>query len=482
MGIIDEKRKIMSDTSALNVLTDGFPTFKISDSYPSINNNGSSTDFLIDLIKSLIGYEELKINVVDIFTRKMPEIELDVKASIKSELKGLVSCGINPTIPDCLANGAEFKVTDIDFFDLMKTDPTSEFGPLVYDDVTSGIDSSDFNTFLYENIKINRSGAGITSSWNGILDVKFSPVGTTANNVVTLTSNSNYIDSSLIDFNNDFVDSISLFSSSKTLTNIIDTLFGSISSTIGKSKKQLKREAEIDVILDSIIDANENDVIDNSYFEFSNSQLSKIESTVNQQSVGIKILETSGNLPVSVPIDLVVEVNNNINDAIINPPSGMLVEQSEVIAMENAIDTLATQQADFSPNPIDRPTIKVNFILDLIKRFVKSLIHIIISPKLTVLFGINHKIMYGCDKGYDGAIDFLKKNKGLIIALVKTVSIFIIKMLLVIALKAISIKLSKKFADDAKEKAKNFTAQILSLVGAAPDVIRQIQGLTYIGG
>ena len=482
MAIVDQKRKTMSDVSALNVLTDDFPKFKTSDSFPSINNDGSSIDFLIDLIKSLVGYEELKSNVIDIFTRKMPEIEADVKANIKSELKSLVSCGVNPTIPNCLANGSEFKITNIDFFDLMKTDPTSEYGSLLYDDVTSGLASTDFNTFLYENIKINRSGAGIVSDWNSIMDIEFSPVGTTTNNVIRIQANTNYLNGSLIDFNNDYVDSINLFSSSKTLTDILDTLYGSVGITIGKSKKQLKREAEIDMILDYIINANENDVIDNSYFEFTNPQLAEIESLVNQRSDGIKILETCGNLPVSIPIELVTEVNDDINDAILNPPSGMPVEQSEVIAVENAIDQLATQQADYSPNPIDRPTIKINFILDLIKKFVKAIVHLILSPKLLVLFGINHKIMYGCDEEYNGAIDFLKKNKDLIIALVKTVSVFIVKMLLVVALKAISVKLAKKHADDEKEKSRNFTAQILSLAGAPPDVIKQIQGLGYIGG
>jgi hypothetical protein len=82
---------------------------------------------------------------------------------------------------------------------------------------------------------------------------------------------------------------------------------------------------------------------------------------------------------------------------------------------------------------------------------------------------------------YDGPIDFIKKNKNLIISISKVILEIVIKMLLTLALKYISKKLAKKFSDDAIEQNKNYITQIRSLVGVSPDIIKQIQDLNYIG-
>ena len=113
---------------------------------------------------------------------------------------------------------------------------------------------------------------------------------------------------------------------------------------------------------------------------------------------------------------------------------------------------------------------------------MKSIINIVISPKLVTLFIVNFKILYGQLSEYDGPIDFMKKNKNLIVDISKTVLEQVIKMLLALVLKHITIKLAKKYADDTIEKAKNYIAQILTLIGISPDIIRQIQGLDYVGG
>ena len=75
MSILNQKKKIMGNVAALNVITEGLPKFKPLDSFSSINNSTNATDFLMDLIQSLIGYEDLKSNIVDMLTRKLPEIE-----------------------------------------------------------------------------------------------------------------------------------------------------------------------------------------------------------------------------------------------------------------------------------------------------------------------------------------------------------------------------------------------------------------------
>lgn len=504
MSIYNQKKEVMANISALNTITEGLPKFKTTNSFSSMNNGTNSVEFLLDLVQSLIGYDELKENIVDMLTRKLPEIESEIKNVLKLEIKGFVSCGINPTIPDFLKSnntGVTLKLQNIDFFEIMKTEPTSAIGSLIYGDVNSGLNSTDFNTFLYSNISQNKSdftpNGGAVSPWGSsvsgsdIIDVKFSPVGPTVqttlspitvNNIIKINANSNYDNKTLTEFNNAFIDSITLFGlpnnidGSNLLNNIVDNLFGTMSVEIGKTKSQLKKEAEINECLNCILNADENDVIDDSYFEFNNQQLINIDYYVNNRKNGIRILETCGNLPTNIPIDTLLSVNSELSAATQNTTN--LIE-SKVKAMTDAINQLADASASNSI-PINVPTIKINFILELIKDFMKSMINIILSPKLMVLFSLNYKIIYGISQDFNGPIDFMKKNKQLIIAISKMILEQMIKMLITLALKYIGKKLAKKYSQDKIEQSKNYVAQILSLTGVSPEIIREIQNINYV--
>ena len=494
MSVLDQKNKIMGNIAALNVINEGLPKFDIKNSFSSINNNTNPIDFLLDLVQSLMGYQELKGSIVDIMTRKLPEIELQIKKTLKQDLKGYFSCGVNPSLPTWLksnSSGVELKLSNIDFFETMKTDPNSDFGFLIFEDAPSGLNSTDFNTFLYSNIDLNKdvftpnSGSyspwGLSTTGTNIIDLRFNPVGTTKNNVIQIKSNVNYDNKTLTEFNNAFIDSITIFGNpnningSKILNGIIDNLFGTISVNVGKTKKQLKKEAEINEVLECILNSDENDVIDDSYFEFSNAQLSRIELEVNNKKKGIRVLETCGDLIAQVPIDILIDVNSDFNISTTTTDT-TTDEEKQVIAMTKAIDTIAEIQAANS-GTINIPSVKLNFLLDLIKNFMKSIINIIISPKMMTLFSLNFKILYGIAAEYDGPIDFMRKNKNLIIGIAKSILELIVRMLLSMVLKRLTSMVSKKLIDDKKERYNNYVAQVLSMLGLEQSTIRQIQTL-----
>jgi F0F1-type ATP synthase delta subunit len=170
-----------------------------------------------------------------------------------------------------------------------------------------------------------------------------------------------------------------------------------------------------------------------------------------------------------------MDVNKNLTASTIT--TGTTSPQEEQVrAMTNAIDTIADTQASGAAS-IDIPTVKLNFLIDLIKNFMKSIINILISPKLMTLFSLNFKILYGIASEYDGPIDFMKKNKNLIISIAKSVLEPIIKMLLSMVLKRLTAMISKKLSGDKIEQAKNYVAQLLSMLGIPQNIIRQIQGL-----
>lgn len=496
MSILDKKNKIMGDISALNVLTEGMPKLKKTNSFSSINNNENATNFLLDLTEAVGAYDELIDNISDLLTRKLPEIETAIKKDLKKELKSIVSCSVNPGVPAWFrstGSGITLKLSDIDFFEITKVDPKSSYGPLIYDDFNSGLNSKDYNTFLYSNIELNKSdynvNGGTTSSWGmatlsaDILDVRFSPVGTTENNVVKFNSNVSYDTKSLFEFNNDFIDSISLFGSidklgsDKILNAVMDSLFGSISSRIGKTKKQLESEEKLNKVLDCILNTDD---ISDSVFTFTNEELIKINEIASNRKKGVGTIETFTTQNVTVPIETLNEVSKDFTGATSNPTSVIPIEKAQYDAIKTGIDKMANKVTQNVPM-IDKPSVKNNFITNLVKSMAKSIFNVILSPKLISVYTINYQILYGQNEKYDGVIDFVKKNKNLVRSLGKTILDFIIKMLLTLVLKYISVKLSKKFSEDEIEKGKNYVSQILSLVGVPPMIIRQIQGISYVG-
>jgi len=297
MSLIDKKRKIFGNIGAAKTLTEGLPKLKLSSSFPSINNGGNSITFLTDLIKSLIGYEALVGSIVDILSHSLPEIEREIKNALKSELKNIVSCGVDPSLPAWIKSsgtGIVIEINKIDFLDLLKVDPNTTSGKLLYGDITT-----DFNRFLYDVIQND----GVTSTWKGVLDITFNSIGP-INNTLTIKANSAYNSKTLTDLDNDFIESLSLFNPTTIINNIIDIIFGSISVDIKKTTKQLEKEAKINNVIDCIVDADADDNIDDNYFTFTNEEVYIHQLDADQRKKGVVKLECCNKVAASIPIEI----------------------------------------------------------------------------------------------------------------------------------------------------------------------------------
>ena len=215
MGIIDQKSKVFGNIAAARTVAEGLPKLVTNPSFPSINNDGNSIAFLTDLLKSLVGMEKLREVIIDTLAYKLDGMEISIKTAIKSSLKELVNCGVDPSIPSYIKSsgtGIKIETSKIDFFDVLKTNPLTQEGKLLYNDVQASplTSSNDFNTFLYGTIQND----GTTETWgiSPILDVQFDSVNVspTPNNTLTFHANAAYDTKTLTDFNNNFIDSISL--------------------------------------------------------------------------------------------------------------------------------------------------------------------------------------------------------------------------------------------------------------------------------
>lgn len=481
MGIIDQKKGIFGSIGALNVLNDDFPKSKKSSSFSSVNNSSDSTGFLIDLVSALAGFEALKGYVVNTISYDLNKVEDAIKDGLKRELKEMVSCSVDPNIPDWFkstGNGVKMKATNIDFFDIMKIDPTSREGSVIYSDTPTQLTSKDCNTYLYYTIQGNGSAEdwGSSTTTSNILRTTFLESDSVSgeNNILKFTTSPEYDNKKLTQFNNDYIDSLTLFGGPDSVNGIqmisaiAEELFGSTSSSsnVGKSKKQLMCEAEIREVLDAIINSEDDNISDN-YFTFDNPTLARMDEDVNNRANGIKILKTCGNIPIQITNESVLSLTEQINDS--------TTKEEEVTAIANSLEQMSEAQASFIPNEKDKSTAKKNFFTEIIRKFVRMVMNVIISPKFLTLFAINHQIIYGEGTSYEGGVDFIKKNKKLVKSIVKIIRNILIGLLLTLALKYLGIKLRQKLADDEVEKSKNHVSILLSYIGVPPAVIAQIR-------
>lgn len=464
MSIVKQKENIFGNIAALRTLTDDFPKLSINNSFPSINNQGNSQDFLMDLIFSLVGFEEIRELLIDVLTYASEEAESVIKESLKVELKSLVACGVDPSLPSWMTTtGINVPVSNIDFFNILKTNPETQAGGLLYEDVAATVNSSDLNTFLYYTIQ---DPSPPPYNWNGILNFTFFQNGS-PNNTLTIIPDTGY--TNLTDLNNDFIDSVTLFPSGQLITNIIDSLFGTISFdiSVNKTEKQLELEAQIESVLQCILDANEDEVVDDSFFTFSNPQLRAIKEEARNRKQGIRQLKTCSTVDVNMPITILTD----FREQLANAPT--YNEQRVVIS--NVLNIMANHTATFAGQPTDEVSVKLDFIGLMFKSLMRAFVNAILGPKIVTIFLINYKIVYGQNATYDDPIDFMRKNTQLIKEITDNIRDMIIEILLQKVLKYITALIAKNYVEAQKERGNAQLAILLSLIGVPQEVIRMIR-------
>jgi hypothetical protein len=471
MAVINKKKKVFGKIAAAKTLVDGMPKLKLSSSMPSINNNGDAITFLTDLIKVLVGFQALVTTVVETLTNSLPKIELAIKKALKIELKSIVSCGVDPSIPPWIQSngtGIVIEVRKIDFLDMLRTDPNSVAGRLMYNDVTTPLtNSTDLNTFLYEVIQ----NPLVTYQWpqlNPILDITFNELGTPGNpnNTLTIKAMPAYNTQTLTDLNNDFIDSLQLLNSANVLNKIMDIIYGAVSSVAGISQKVLETEQKINGVVDKMVNNVNEGPINDSAFSFSNEETLKQQAEAAARKRGVKNIKTTNDIPSSVPISSLTNYNQQLSTA------------TSLIQTKNVISSNLNNMANLSvinvPNPVDIASSKLNFIQQIITSIIKSIVGIILSPKVILVFLINYKIVYGQTATFSDPIDFIRSNKNLINEIMKVIAVELIKILLTIALKEISILVAQAIAKKQIEKNTNKLAQLQSLIGISPNLIRNL--------
>ena len=476
MSIAQKKAKVFGNIAAAQTMTGNMPKLKNKNSFPSVNNKGDAISFLTDIIISLIGTVALIGAIIDILTKSLGKIEKDIKKALKIELKSIVSCGVNPSLPAFIkstGSGIVIEVKRIDFINLFKVDANTTVGKLLYNDVTPQLtDSTDFNTFLSGVIKND----GQTFVWRNIFDVTFNSVGnaTRPNNTFTIKAHSTYDTKTLNDLNNDFIDSLTLFNTENIVVRIVEIIFGSISFSISKTRKQLEEEEKINKIIDKMVDEDintkDNDTQgDDGFFSFTNEEMVVIERRSSERQRGVIKIKTSEDVNSSVPVSSLTSFTQTMSVA--------QTEKEKKDSLTKNLNDMAEESSKKVTNQGDKYTVKLNFFMSIIKNLIKVIVGIVLSPKIVMIFLLNYKIVYGPNATYKDGVDFIRKNKKLFKQIIKRIAGMIIRILLAIAMRRITKLITDATKEKLKEKMVNKKAQLLSLTGVPQEALRKIKGL-----
>ena len=142
--------------AALTII-DKFPNLNSTNTLLSLDTSTNPFTFLMDAFKNTAGYDTLIRILSNFIVYELEAVEIAVKGILMSNVKNLISCSINPYIPDdLLREGIVFDLRQLDITDLLQTCPTDpNIGQYFYfgcEEMTKPDDtrfSEDFNAVLW---------------------------------------------------------------------------------------------------------------------------------------------------------------------------------------------------------------------------------------------------------------------------------------------------------------------------------------------
>lgn len=449
MNFKKEKIDIFSKIASVKIDANSLLSNK-TNSFASVDKTkGAVIPFLLDLFKSLEDVNQMKDIIIDSIYRNSEDIELKIKNILIKSLNEMVLCYADPKIPNSYlvssnTEGFKININHIDYTKLLKINPNSEDGKLLFFDNTLGTNSSDLNTFLYSVILTPNQWY----NWKGILSIRYQ------NNFYYVKINNSYQNKKLSKLFEDIINSIDLFNTKTLLNNLIDSYSATISYKVKKSKSQINNELIVDKIIDKIIDSDEDDVENNSgYFTFTNEDNQDIEDIINSRSNGTFVVETAyESLDEMLSYDSLNQMNTSLDNA----------SQSEIDSViENALNSLGSIDV-LDVSNVDLPILNLNFIETMVKNLGKMFTNTILSPKIMLVFNMAKQL--SGDNTDTEITTFIKDNVNIIKMVITTIKNQIIGLILDRCLKLLKEIVFRKIQSIISEKLNNRKKQIRSLI------------------
>lgn len=320
--------------------------------------------------------------------------------------------------------------------------------------------SNDFNNFYKGASGQDLFDIRYEEDYNGITGPWF---------IVTLKGRNNNANS-VAQFLVDYYKSIKLVDFNNIIASIMEALTGvlSIAGNVGVGQVEdtnkffliiqrilglcFDNVSEIDV--SGVAKVSELDVIDESFFEFSDVDLRRIEQKVTNIKNGVVEFEDCDNVKLPVNFESILRALEAIN----------LVPDNEAINAANQVTTTLTENPDwdgFGLTGNAKPTIDGNFV----KLMAQGLVLSLLSPKVllpiyTMLISLGNQTL-GTIKSFE---DFSKNFKRFLVNLISKIGAIFVQELFDVIKRDIKQLVQTVISDIAKEKKNKIVTIILKLI------------------
>jgi hypothetical protein len=410
----DAKREIFELINLNKTVCNNLPDLSIPNlipEVPDLNPSQKVIDLLADVLAlvSGINFDEMRMQLINWLVEQLQPLSEDLSVNFIESIKSCYACKIEPKIPEWLLQiqpssgvegiGLNIEVNKLDLSCLFAANPNTEIGKLFYD----GDSSNDINAFLWEVIQENGNPLIWSNPTNGkeILEVRYyenSPIAYTQNdgtveyqnieprprvfNIRVL--NSNYQNKTLITLLEDYFNSQqALFDVDKTMPNVIDLLYGTLTNKIKLPDACLNKLVELESSIDDYIDEgidNPEIEFDESFYTFDSKQLSNIKEKVKEKKSGVKKFEKCcGKETSSISFDTL----KNINDGLKN--SSSLEEKINIYT--KSIDDLVKESTENVKN-LDKDSASGEFLSNFITSLQIALTKLVLSPKNLLMLNL----------------------------------------------------------------------------------------------
>lgn len=425
------------------------------------------------------------------FVKAIKELQPQIIELLNQEVIKAVGCSQDQTFNQ---QTLYIRVKSVDLTNLLKDDPSSDTGKLLYEpnDIQFYNYPFSMNRELYDliqNINIPFSTtAGATykgKSGQELFDITYVESYTDPVTTQTIQGNFFKIDlknrtnnvNKITEFLKDYYSTIKILDYKSFYGNLMNLLCGAISIKRGDGKLDLAGLQQVLLILQRILGlcfdktkeidvtgnakVSEGDSIDESFFEFTEIDLRIIDQTVSDIKLGVVEFEECDTVKLPVNTDDVLTAINDLN----------FVGDDN----NNTIDKASELTDALTKNPGWFP-LEVNIDLSFLKEFPKALLITILSPKVLLpLFIALKSLGDDVDNKINSFLDFMKNFKSFIIDLTSKISALFIKILVEIIKKDIKNLISSIISDISNEKLRLRLEVIKSLTEVITTILNLVK-------
>lgn len=377
------------------------------------------------------------------------------------------------------------KVSAIDLTGILKNDPDSDIGKLLYEKNPAVVQNLPFsmNRELYNRIQApNTPFSTINgddykgSSGQELFDIEY----TELNNLgetgpwfkVTFSNRANNA-TTVAQFMVDYFKSIKLVEFENIMANIMNGLTGAISIKGNIGSSQAEVDAKFGILIKRILgicfdnDNSNNEInvsgiakvpvddpIDDSFFEFSDLDLRNIEQTITNLKNGVVQYEDCGDVLLPVDVDGIISSLNNLR----------FVPDNDLV---NAANNL-TQTLTNNPNwNIEIPNGNIEIAVDtnFIKLMAQGLVFAVLSPKVLLpIFAMLVSLGQQALAAIENLIEFARNFRKFIINLISKIGALFVEELFNTIKRDLLVLVQRVLQDITDERTRKITAIILKLI------------------